>query len=79
MISLLRAKLRLRCMQTQTNELLKLTEMKMPFGNGGARPHRSSLPEDYVLWFYGQGFPPGELGQLLGFLYEIKVTALNIF
>lgn len=48
----------------------------MPFGKykGWAL---IDLPEPYVVWFYKEGFPEGELGQLLGLLYEIKLNGLE--
>jgi uncharacterized protein len=56
--------------------LLKLANWKMPFGKykGWAL---IDLPEPYVVWFYKEGFPEGELGQLLGLLYEIKLNGLE--
>ncbi|RUM39250.1 MAG: hypothetical protein DSY70_06205, partial [Desulfobulbus sp.] len=35
------------------------------------------LPEPYVIWFSQKGFPAGELGRLLGIVYEIKVNGLE--
>ena len=35
------------------------------------------LPEPYVVWFHENGFPEGELGRLLGLLYEIKLNGLE--
>lgn len=35
------------------------------------------LPEPYVVWFHTNGFPEGELGKLLGLLYEIKLNGLE--
>ena len=35
------------------------------------------LPEPYVVWFAGQGFPPGKLGDMLRTVYEIKVNGLE--
>lgn len=35
------------------------------------------LPEPYVVWFHQNGFPEGELGELLGIVYEIKVNGLE--
>ena len=50
--------------------------MKMPFGK-----HKGTvlidLPEPYIVWFYNQGFPQGELGRLLAQVYEIKVNGLE--
>lgn len=58
------------------NQLIKLANTPMPFGK-----YKGSLlidlPEPYVVWFYGQGLPPGEIGELLGLLYEIKLNGLE--
>lgn len=57
-------------------QLLKLAAYKMPFGK-----YKGSLlidlPEPYVVWFAGKGFPKGELGIMLSILYEIKVNGLE--
>ena len=56
--------------------LLELAEMRMPFGkHAGTR--LIDLPEPYVVWFAGQGFPAGRLGRLLQAVYEIKVNGLE--
>ena len=57
-------------------DLEKIANYKMPFGRfkGFAL---IDLPEPYVVWFHGQGFPAGELGSLLAQLYEIKVNGLE--
>ncbi len=56
--------------------LIKLASMKMPFGK-----YKGflliDLPEPYVVWFFQRGFPKGELGQMLGMVYEIKVNGLE--
>ncbi len=63
-------------MSNKKNELLQLARMSMPYGK-----HKGTLlidlPEEYVVWYYGQGLPKGELGKLLGLLYEIKVNGLE--
>lgn len=58
------------------DDLIKIANMKMPFGRfkGVALV---DLPEPYVVWFYKQGFPDGELGRLLAQVYEIKVNGLE--
>ena len=56
--------------------LIKLARMPMPFGKYAGKM-LIDLPEPYVVWFHGKGFPNGELGQLLGLLYEIKVNGLE--
>ncbi len=59
-----------------TDSLAKLTHMKMPFGRfKGIR--LINLPETYVIWFYENELPDGELGELLAELYEIKVNGLE--
>lgn len=59
-----------------SNDLLKLGTTQMPFGK-----YRGTalidLPETYVVWFHSNGFPEGELGKLLGLLYEIKLNGLE--
>lgn len=57
-------------------KLLELATTRMPFGK--YRGHRLvDLPEPYVVWFAGQGFPPGKLGDMLRTVYEIKVNGLE--
>ncbi len=58
------------------DDLLKIANMPMPFGRYKGCP-LIDLPEPYVVWFHGQGFPDGELGRLLAQLYEIKVNGLE--
>lgn len=48
----------------------------MPFGKYKGLP-LIDLPEPYVVWYQTKGFPDGELGRLLGLLYEIKVNGLE--
>jgi uncharacterized protein len=56
--------------------LLELAAMRMPYGK-----HTGwlliDLPERYVVWLAGQGFPEGKLGRMLGTVYEIKVNGLE--
>jgi len=58
------------------NDLMKIATMSMPFGKYKGTK-LIDLPEPYVVWFYGQGLPPGEIGKLLGLLYEIKLNGLE--
>lgn len=59
-----------------TDDLLKLVKTRMPFGKfQGVR--LIDLPEPYVVWFYSEGLPKGEIGRLLGLLYEVKVNGLE--
>lgn len=56
--------------------LNELITMKMPFGKYKGWLI-ASLPETYLVWFHGQGFPPGRLGHLLATMYEIKLNGLE--
>lgn len=63
-------------MINNTNELVRLATTVMPFGK-----HQGTflidLPEPYVVWFHTNGLPDGDLGRLLGLLYEIKLNGLE--
>lgn len=50
--------------------------MEMPFGKYKGTL-LIDLPEPYVVWFHTNGFPEGQLGHLLGLLYEIKANGLE--
>jgi len=63
-------------MNLDQNDLLKIANTPMPFGKYKGKV-LLDLPEPYVVWFYQQGLPPGELGRLLGLLYEIKLNGLE--
>lgn len=56
--------------------LLKLSRYKMPFGKFKGSL-LIDLPEPYVIWFAGEGFPDNELGKLLGIVHTIKVNGLE--
>jgi uncharacterized protein len=58
------------------DQLLELSEMKMPFGKYAGRL-LVDLPEPYVVWFAQKGFPRGKLGEMLAIVYEIKVNGLE--
>ena len=56
--------------------LIELAAARMPFGRyAGVR--LIDLPEPYVVWFAGRGFPQGKLGRMLRTVYEIKVNGLE--
>ncbi len=56
--------------------LTQLARYRMPFGRY-AGSLLIDLPEPYVVWFAGQGFPDGELGRMLRMVHEIKVNGLE--
>ena len=63
-------------MDQDPEDLLKLVNTKMPYGKYSGLT-LIDLPEPYVVWYYGKGLPEGELGRLLGLLYEIKANGLE--
>ncbi|ANG63678.1 hypothetical protein A8C75_15120 [Marinobacterium aestuarii] len=63
-------------MNLDPQQLVKIANMKMPFGKYKGRV-LLDLPEPYMVWFARQGFPGGELGNLLRMLYEIKLNGLE--
>jgi uncharacterized protein (DUF3820 family) len=58
------------------DELTALAKMRMPYGT-----HKGKLlidlPEHYVVWLAGEGFPSGKLGEMLQAVYYIKVNGLE--
>ncbi len=56
--------------------MLDLATTRMPFGKYAGRV-LIDLPEPYLVWFSGQGFPQGKLGRQLQAVYEIKVNGLE--
>jgi len=55
---------------------VQLATAEMPFGK-----YKGclliDLPEPYVVWFAGRGFPEGKLGEMLRAVYEIKANGLE--
>ena len=47
-----------------------LLTREMPFGKYKGRVI-ADLPGHYLAWFARQGFPPGQLGQLLALMHEL--------
>jgi uncharacterized protein len=62
--------------QPQSDLLITLVRMRMPFGKYKGLV-LCDLPVSYLEWFQKKGFPPGKLGMLLGTLYEIKINGLT--
>jgi len=58
------------------HNLLKLARARIPFGRY-AGTLLIDLPEPYLVWFRQEGFPEGELGEMLQCVYEIKVNGLE--
>ena len=56
--------------------LHKLVTWKMPFGKYAGRS-LAELPGHYLAWFAREGFPKGELGELLELMYTIDHNALR--
>lgn len=58
------------------DQLLKLARYKMPYGKY-KDTLLINLPEYYLVWFRQEGYPEGELGQMLAAVYEIKLNGLE--
>jgi uncharacterized protein (DUF3820 family) len=60
----------------QAEYLLKLVTTPMPFGK-----HKgmliADLPGNYLNWFAREGFPKGEVGELLRLMQEIDQNGLS--
>ena len=63
-------------LQDQQKLLIELAHTKMPFGKFEGR-FLIDLPEHYVVWYRGKGFPQGKLGQQLQLVYELKLNGLE--
>ena len=56
--------------------LEKLVVMKMPFGKHAGRAI-ADLPGNYLAWFAREGFPKGELGELLELMHTLDHSGLR--
>ena len=63
-------------MQGKQHELVELANMRMPYGKyeGKLLIH---IPEAYLVWYRGKGFPKGKLGRQLELMLEIKTNGLE--
>ncbi len=61
---------------TDREFLIQLAHTKMPFGKYEGRL-LIDLPEHYVVWYHGKGFPKGTLGRQLQLVYELKLNGLE--
>lgn len=59
-----------------TDDLIKLVTLEMPFGKHQGRLI-ADLPANYLHWFAREGFPPGEIGRLLELMREIDHNGLK--
>ncbi len=65
-----------RVLQPDETAFKTLSMATMPFGKyKGSR--LVDLPETYLVWFSRQGFPKGNLGDMLKAVYEIKRNGLE--
>ena len=56
--------------------LQKLVQVQMPYGKYKGRLI-ADLPGNYLHWFAREGFPKGELGQLLALMRELDHNGLS--
>ena len=57
-------------------KLQRLVTLQMPYGKYKAIV-LADLPGNYLNWFAREGFPKGELGQLLALMHEIDHNGLS--
>ena len=55
--------------------LQRLVSREMPYGKYKGRLI-ADLPGHYLTWFARQGFPAGEIGQLLALMHELDHNGL---
>ena len=67
---------RLKGTRMKPEDLMKLVSTPMPYGK-----HKgmliADLPGNYLNWFAREGFPKGEIGQLLQLMQEIDHNGLS--
>jgi uncharacterized protein (DUF3820 family) len=57
-------------------DFVELVAARMPFGKYAGQ-RIIDLPEDYLVWFAGKGFPEGKLGRMMHAIYEIRLNGLE--
>lgn len=60
----------------QQKVLMELVTTKMPFGKYKGKLI-ADIPENYLVWYHGEGFPKGKLGMLMATAYEIRLNGLD--
>ena len=63
-------------MQEQREFLVKMANMRMPYGKYKGKL-LIELPEPYLVWYRQKGFPTGKLGLMLEQMLEIKINGLE--
>lgn len=63
-------------LQPDPQLLRDLVTTEMPFGKYQGRL-LADVPEPYLVWMAGKGFPAGKLGKQLALIYEIKLYGLE--
>lgn len=58
------------------DDLNRLLTLDMPYGKYKGRK-LADLPGHYLGWFAREGFPKGDLGQLLALMYELDHNDLR--
>ena len=61
----------------QPDDLERLVTQVMPYGKYKDRL-LADLPGPYLAWFSREGFPKGQLGQLLALMYELDHNNLRM-
>lgn len=59
-------------------DLVDILNAKMPFGKYQDKP-LVYLPDHYLTWFKGKGFPRGKLGKQLAAVQDMKANGLEEF
>ena len=62
------------CMDNK--DLLQAINQVMPYGKYKGR-QLLDLPEPYLVWYHGKGFPQSKLGAQMALIYEVKLNGLE--